>query len=50
MVPATSASFAKLYAEHPDATIIGGATDVGCGHKTAPQAGENDLDWWRGWL
>ena len=29
MVPATSASFAKLYAEHPDATIIGGATDVG---------------------
>ena len=29
MVPATSASFAKLYAEHPDAIIIGGATDVG---------------------
>jgi len=29
MVPATSASFAKLYAEFPDATIIGGATDVG---------------------
>ena len=29
MVPATSASFAKLYAEHPDATVIGGATDVG---------------------
>ena len=29
MVPATRESFAKLYAEHPDATIIGGATDVG---------------------
>ncbi len=29
MVPATSARFAELYAEHPDATIIGGATDVG---------------------
>ena len=29
MVPATRASFAKLYEEHPDATVIGGATDVG---------------------
>ena len=29
MVPATGASFTKLYAENPDATIIGGATDVG---------------------
>ncbi|MDC1383176.1 xanthine dehydrogenase small subunit [Candidatus Puniceispirillum sp.] len=29
MAPANSASFAKLYAEHPEATIVGGATDVG---------------------
>ena len=27
--PATSESLAKLYAEHPDATIVAGATDVG---------------------